>query len=141
MTKAKVIKILLWGIGIVLISLPLYYFGFRAVYHSSMKKANEEAKEISCEEQTTESFDGKIENVLLYEYDGYMQKNFFGLDIITTDSIKKHISYQFDKKVNENLLEFVKVDQSIKKELGKSYFELTSNTGELKTFNVPNCKK
>jgi len=124
MTKAKVTKILIWGIGMVLISVPLYYLGFGAVYYSSMKKANEEAKEISCEEQTNESFDGKIENVLRYEYDGYMQKNFFGLDIITTDSTKNRISYQFEKKLNENLLEFVKAEQKIKKERGKRYFEL-----------------
>jgi len=141
MTKAKVTKILIWGIGIVLISVSLYYLGFGAVYYSSMKKANEEAKEISCEEQTNESFDGEIENVLLYEYDGYMQKNFFGLDIITTDSTKNRISYQFEKKPNENLLEFVKAEQKIKKERGKSYFELISSSGETRTFKVPNCVK
>ena len=122
-------KILKWIIGIILLGGFLYYFGFWAVYYFSMKKANKEAMEISCVEQTDQSYNGKIQNVLHYEYDEFMNQNFFGLNIVTNDSIENRISYQFLKESNSNLLEFIEIGQVIKKEKGKDYFELTLKNG------------
>ncbi len=134
-------KILKWIIGIILLGGFLYYFGFWAVYYFSMKKANKEAMEISCVEQTDQSYNGKIQNVLHYEYDEFMNQNFFGLNIVTNDSIENRISYQFLKESNSNLLEFIEIGQVIKKEKGKDYFELTLKNGISKTFKVPDCEK
>ncbi|WP_431109404.1 hypothetical protein [Winogradskyella poriferorum] len=106
-----------------------------------MKKANKEAMEISCVEQTDQSYNGKIQNVLHYEYDEFMNQNFFGLNIVTNDSIENRISYQFLKESNSNLLEFIEIGQVIKKEKGKDYFELTLQNGISKTFKVPDCEK
>jgi hypothetical protein len=106
-----------------------------------MKKANKEAMEISCVEQTNQSYNGKIQKVLRYEYSGHMNQNFFGLDIVTNDSTENRISYQFLKESNPNLLEFVAIGQGIKKEKGKDYFELTLKNGISKTFKVPDCEK
>jgi len=141
MTKTKVRKILFCGIGIVLICIPLYYLGFGAVYCFSMKKANKEAIEVSYLEQTNDIYSGKIKKILRYEYDEYMNQNFFGLDILTNDSTEILISYQYPIKLNENLLEFVEIGQKIKKAKGKDHFELTSKNGISKTFKVPNCEK
>jgi hypothetical protein len=130
-----------WIIGIIFLGGFLYYFGFWAVYYFSMKKSNKEAMEISCVEQTNQSYDGKIDKVLRYEYSGYMNQNFFGLDILTEDSTENRISYQFLIKSNSDLLKFAEVGQAIKKEKGKDYFELTLKNGISKTFKVPDCEK
>lgn len=139
--KIKVVKILKWIIGIILLGGFLYYFGFWAVYYFSMKKAKKEAMEISCVEQTNQSYKGKIQNVLRYEYSGFMNQNFFGLDIVTNDSTENRISYQFLIESNSDLLELAEIGQEIKKEKGKDYFELTLKNGISKTFKVPNCEK
>ncbi len=128
-------------IGIVLLGALLYYFSFWTVYYFSMKEANKEAMEVSCAEQNSQSYNGKIKNLLRYEYSEYMNQNFFGLDIVTNNSGEKIISYNFSIESNSNLLEFVESGQEVKKVKGKDYFELISKNGVSKTFKVPDCKK
>ncbi|WP_157358286.1 hypothetical protein [Winogradskyella sp. J14-2] len=106
-----------------------------------MKKSNKEAMEISCMEQTNQSYDGKIHKVLRYEYSGYMNQKFFGLDIITADSTDNRISYLFLIESNSDLLELAEIGQAVKKENGNDYFELTLKNGISKTFKVPDCEK
>ena len=97
--------------------------------------------EISCVEQTNQFYSGKIYKVLRYEYSGYMNQNFFGLEILTLDSTENRISYQYLIESNSDLLEFAEIGQAIKKEIGNDYFELISKNGTSKTFKVPDCEK
>lgn len=132
-------KTLKWTIVSILIGGLLIYFGFWALYYFSMKEANEKGRQMSCQENIQEEFQGKIRTIDRYEYSSFMNENFFGLNIKTNDTLKKSISYQFDIEENKDLLEFVKTGQAIRKERGKDIFLLTTSDGVTKNFKVPDC--
>ena len=134
-------KTLKWTIVSIVVCGLLIYFGFWAVYYFSMKEMNEKSRQMNCQENIKEEFQGNIQTVDRYEYSTYMNENFFGLEINTKDTLKKSVTYQFDIEGNKDLLEFVKTGQAIRKQKGNDIFLLTTSDGITKHFKVPNCDK
>ena len=74
-----------------------------------------------------------------YDYDKFMNKNFFALSIKTNDTIIEFINYQFNLEPSKNILDFVKVGQTIIKSKNSDSFDLIDNYGIKRTFKIPYC--
>jgi hypothetical protein len=84
-------------------------------------------------------FEGEVWRVSGYEYDTYMIKIFFAIDVMTTDTANKFIYWQFRVNEDDILLKFVRIGQKLKKVNGGSKFTLTGINGIKQEFNIPYC--
>ncbi len=105
----------------------------------AIEKSNKEASISKCKDGILQTFTGTIQEVDRYDYDNYMNKNFFSLHIKTTDSTNKHIDYQFILETNKVVLDFAQAGQQIRKDKGNDFFKITNSSGQQKTFKIPDC--
>jgi len=135
MTKKLIVGLLIVGL------LPASYYGlFWLQYYWAMEKSNRETVRAKCEEGIEQNFSGTIEKINRYEYSEFMTKNFFALEILTSDSLDRYKTYQFNLKEYNDVLEFSKVGQGIEKIKGTDTFTLTADNGENRTFTIPDCR-
>jgi hypothetical protein len=120
----------------------LILIGFGGVYltyYLSMKDANEKGKQMKCKENMEQSFLGIVTEINRYDYDQFMNKNFFALSIKTNDTTIKFIDYQFNLEQSKNILDFAKVGLTIIKKQNSDSFDIIDNYGIKRTFKIPHC--
>jgi hypothetical protein len=135
MTKKKT-KIWSTIIGAIIL---IGFGGVYLTYYLSMKDANEKGKHMKCKENMEQSFLGTVTEINRYDYDQFMNKNFFALSIKTNDTTIKFIDYQFNLEPSKNILDFAKVGQTIIKSKNSDSFDLIDNYGIKRTFKIPYC--
>ena len=116
----------------------IYYVGFQIIYYFAIEKSNREAQEQGCEEEKKGYFIGIAIRIERYEYDDFMNQNFFSIGIKTQDSI--YINYQFYLKENKDLLTFISIGDSIVKQSNEAKFLVIKKNKPRKTFVTPSCK-
>jgi hypothetical protein len=126
--------------SIIVICSVLYYGLFWLRYYLALEKSSEETKLSKCKDGIEEEFSGTIDRVNRYEYSDFMNKNFFALEILTTDSLDKFKTYHFNLKEYRDILDFANVGQRIKKIKGQDTFILNSDRGQERSFTIPDCR-
>ena len=126
--------------SVIVLFVILYYGHFWLQYYLATEKSNKETGKSKCKEGIEEEFSGTIDKVNRYEYDDFMNKNFFALEILTTDSIDGFKTYQFNLKEYRDVLEFANAGQRIEKIKGKDTFLLNSDNGQKRSFTIPDCR-
>jgi hypothetical protein len=134
MKKASII------LAVTILLIPvLYYTVFQIRYYYALEKSNRDAKAQSCAEETAVGFTGRITGIDRYEYNEYMNQNWFAIEVQVTDS--NHLSYQFSLKANKDLLAFVSIGDSIIKHAATNNFLVAKAHQKRKTFVMPACKE
>jgi len=133
-------KKLIVGLSIVGLLLASYYGLFWLQYYWALEKSNRETVRAKCEKGVEQGFSGTIDKINRYEYDEFMTKNFFALEIVTSDSLDRHKTYQFNLNEYNGVLDFSKIGQRIEKIRGNDTFTLTSDNGKSKRFTIPDCR-
>ncbi len=131
----KTIKsiLILLGIGIII------YFGVLLLIVETHKEMSNNSQTESCDFNIQSEFEGEILEIERYEFSEYMKQNFFGIKIITSTPSDSLIDLQFNVKENEDLINYIFKGQRIKKNKGKSKFEIELQNGSNKKFSMPNC--
>jgi hypothetical protein len=127
--------VLLAAVGVVLVG----FAGFIAYYNHSIRVANKEGLEGACRELAAQHFSGRIVHIDTYGYDSFMHGRFFNVMILIDSTAKQYVNYQYDMKLNRDLLEFAKVGQIAFKKQGSETFLLQRDRGAWKSFRIANC--
>lgn len=125
--------------SVIVFCIVLYYGRFWLQYYWATEKSNKETAQFKCKDGIEEEFTGTIDKVNRYEYDDFMNKNFFALQILTTDSVDRFKTYQFNLEEYRDVLEFVNAGQRIEKIKGQDTFVLRIDDGQEGRFKIPYC--
>jgi hypothetical protein len=104
-----------------------------------LEKSEKELQALDCLEGINEEFSGTIKRVERYESSDFLHKNFFALEIQTTDTTNQFKTYQFSLRYDRDVLDFAVADQTIEKHRGQNSFVLRTSKGQQKTFTIPDC--
>lgn len=135
--QRKIFVVIATGIFIIGVLGGIYYF-FQ--YFFALAESNNEALEANCKKEISSGYKGTIENIQKYEYSDYMNKNFIGFDILTYSDSSKYFHYQFKIDGNEDLINFTGIGDSIIKHPNEELLTIKKESGDLKSFKLPNCK-
>lgn len=127
-------------VSIIVFCIGGYFAFFWLQYYSAIEKSNRETATINCKNGAEDEFFGKIVRVERYEHNDFMNANFFALEILTIDAADRFKTYQFNLNEYSEVLDFVKVGQSIEKNRGQDKFQLKNEEGNEKSFTIPYCK-
>jgi hypothetical protein len=132
-------KILIIALIVIGAFLFIYSIGIFASYIFSLKKAIKKDKIECCEEQKLQSYEGIVEKIERYEYDEFMNSSFFGLEILTDDSLEENLEYLFPLPEYQELLESLYIDQKVAKGRDKLEMKIQSKEGDTIRILMPCC--
>jgi hypothetical protein len=108
------------------------------------EKYNQESDVSKCKYDSEINYKGVVNRIDRYEYDPTMNEDFFGLNIYimddTTRSISMDIQYLYSLPDDKELIDFVKLNDSVIKIRSKDYFTIISKVKGKRNFNLPTCK-
>lgn len=126
---------------ILVLAVVIFIGQFYVRYYLAIEKSNKESTITDCTDNINESFKGEIYQINRFEYDSYMNKNFFLIKIKLADSLHSYINYQYVLEPYKEILTYARLGQKVIKVKGKNTFTLYLDSNKTKSFSVPSCKE